>query len=87
MISPTAGAGDAVGDPVPCGDFSITGQPHQMPRGLPRTLLIPLNVDRAVLAAQGAGELGRASQGGGCRRGWGQHRLSTEACRQKGRRG
>lgn len=63
---------------------SLTGQPHQMPRGLPRTLLMPLSVGRAALTAQGAGELGRASQGGGRRWGLGQHRLSTEACRQKG---
>ena len=42
-LSPGAGAGEAVGDPVPSGDLSVTGQLHQIPRGLPRTLLIPLN--------------------------------------------
>ena len=42
--SPRAGAGEAVGDPVPFGDLSVTGQLHQIPRGLPRTLSISLNV-------------------------------------------
>lgn len=82
-----AGAGEAAGDPVPSGDFSVTGQLHQIPRGLPRALLIPLNEVRAMLTAQGAGERGRASQGGGRRRGLGQHRPSTEPCREKGRWG